>query len=406
MSRGEEDRNVRNQTAEDEKASELLKMFSADLTDAKAHSNFMVQNTKAKIARLLHNVIGKEPTSIDEEDIDNQPGRSTVTEARVSTVFGESIAEGYDKIALDIQVAALFDEYLVREAQSNFGHTCINEKLQKLVTQVTMDLQHENNFVENEIKTAKNNFEEYLADVVTHRTEMDNDNARNLLENVFNSLRAKAYLDLCKQSENSKKLVEKTKRNLIDNFGVFLTNPTRKSSYEIEAENYVKQHLLQFKEKVEKDLLASKEVTEKIADDTKDFIEKSLEDIEPVVPEYDFRFSNAANDLKLINESFEEDINYVKQKNIFKEPAQGQLLRVDQALKEGISRIKTDIDSKIQKQTVLKGTTKVEAMLAEKAEKDFKEADQKTKEAVEALKVKVSESTKSLKSQVFPDCKQ
>nr|CAI5817795.1 unnamed protein product [Callosobruchus analis] len=245
-----------------------------------------------------------------------------------------------------------------------------------------------------------------------------------MLEEMWTTFTVKALNDLQEGQLHTNKQVDKAKLNIRQQLQVFATNPTgRKTKEEIESEDYVKQALTDFKEKVQRDLVSTKLATDQIANQTKEQLQLPFTESQIVEPEtcpiQDFSIQ-ACTDFETANVKASSTVSAIKQKlkdftstegltttstagpsiKEFNRKTKEEFVKADTSMKETVSYVKENVEKVIDFESpdeviihpVINPSAAMDAFLS-----DFQNADKKMRTEVGQVKDKVEETGETVK---------
>ncbi|KAG5895675.1 hypothetical protein JTB14_026998 [Gonioctena quinquepunctata] len=252
-----------NQNNEHPFASKIQRSVMKDFQETRENYRSSVNEIKGNIGKLF-SYIGGFVTSESSEsllDIDDGNGQSSsVSNKIVGEMVKNSLLEIRKKTSLDLQFIDLYNRFLDKELALGTKTKNMEEHISALSRRVVDDFRTLNEETGRNIELTKSKLEEYLG--LSKKAGREHSEDSVVLE--------KALKDFQRSNVKLEKGVYRTKMNVKDNFGVFLTNPNGRRTYEeLQSEKIVKKQILAVKNKIEGDLRASKDVTDKIAQDTR-----------------------------------------------------------------------------------------------------------------------------------------
>ncbi|VEN63145.1 unnamed protein product [Callosobruchus maculatus] len=286
----------------------------------------MVERAKTKLTKLFRKYIydsrdgeyDEEEEEEEDDDDASEEGDEEDSGSMDKSDLALRIHDAFDpiqqKASLDWQVAALFDNYMVKQTKREVAGHPIARKIQGEAIDEFVQKQEE---ATKQVDVVKRKFEEYFKGTINANAKIDPKETDAMLGEMWTSFAAKALNDLQEGQLQSNKQVDKAKLNLSQQLQVFATNPTgRKTKEEIESEEYVKQALIDFQEKVRRDLMSTKVATDQIANQTKEqlqipFIESQTGEPQ-ICPIQDFSIK-ARKDFQAANVKASSTVTSIKQ---------------------------------------------------------------------------------------------
>nr|CAH7746720.1 unnamed protein product [Callosobruchus chinensis] len=373
----------------------------------------MVERAKNRLAKLFRKYIYNGQEDVEEEEESDEEDGGFGSKSDLNLCIQDTFEPMQQKASLDWQVVALFDNYMVKETKREVAGHPIARKIQG---EALDEFKQKRKEAEEQVGVLKRKFEDYLISTIKANAPIDSKEADVMLEEMCKTFTVKALSDLQEGQQQTNKQVDKAKLNIRQQLQVFATNPAGpKTKEEIESEEYVKQALTDFQEKVRRDLVSTKVATDQIANQTKELLQMPFTEskiVEPLMcPIQDFSVK-ACTDLKDANVRASSAVTAIKEKlkdstsfeylaaasgagpsvKEFNKKAKEEFAKADTSMKEDVINVKENLERVVDFETPDEVTAAMDAFLS-----DFQNADKKIKNEVDQVKDKVEETGETVK---------